>query len=120
MRNGHKQFLMDTNIGKASWEEWQEWIESVNDDLPDPESLDSVWNHMPELSPCLIDGVLRQGHKMLIAGPSKAGKSFCRSRCASPLRRAAPGWGGMYQGPGDVREPGTGQGKLPAPFPGCV
>lgn len=61
MRNGHKQFLMDTNIGKASWEEWQEWIESVNDDLPDPESLDSVWNHMPELSPCLIDGVLRQG-----------------------------------------------------------
>ena len=76
MRNGHKQFLMDTNIGKASWEEWQEWIESVNDDLPDPESLDSVWDHMPELSPCLIDGVLRQGHKMLIAGPSKAGKSF--------------------------------------------
>ncbi len=94
MRNGHKQFLMDTNIGKASWEEWQEWIESVNDDLPDPESLDSVWDHMPELSPCLIDGVLRQGHKMLIAGPSKAGKSFRRSRCASPSRKAAPGWGG--------------------------
>ncbi len=31
---------------------------------------------MPELAPPLIDGVLRQGHKMLIAGPSKAGKSF--------------------------------------------
>ena len=31
---------------------------------------------MPELAPCLIEGVLRQGHKMLIAGPSKAGKSF--------------------------------------------
>ena len=31
---------------------------------------------MPELAPALIDGVLRQGHKMLIAGPSKAGKSF--------------------------------------------
>ena len=26
--------------------------------------------------PPLIDGVLRQGHKMLLAGPSKAGKSF--------------------------------------------
>ena len=76
IRNGKKQFLVDTNIGKESWEEWVEWIESVNDDLPDPESLQSVWENLPELSPCLIDGVLRKGHKMLIAGPSKAGKSF--------------------------------------------
>ncbi len=35
-----------------------------------------MWDHLPELAPPLIDGVLRQGHKMLIAGPSKAGKSF--------------------------------------------
>lgn len=76
IRGGHKQFLMDTNIGKANWNEWKEWIESVNDDLPDPESLEDVWDNLPELAPCLIDGVLRQGHKMLIAGPSKAGKSF--------------------------------------------
>ena len=95
MRNGHKQFLMDTNIGKASWEEWQEWIESVNDDLPDPESLDSVWKHMPELSPCLIDGVLRQGHKMLIAGPSKAGKSFLQIEMCIAIAegRSWLGWG---------------------------
>lgn len=76
IRSGRKQFLIDTNIGKASWNEWQEWIESVNDDLPEPEALESVWNNLPELSPCLIDGVLRKGHKMLLAGPSKAGKSF--------------------------------------------
>lgn len=76
IRNGKKQFLLDTNIGKESWEEWQEYIESINDDLPDPESLEAVWENLPELSPCLIDGVLRKGHKMLIAGPSKAGKSF--------------------------------------------
>lgn len=76
VRNGKKQFLVDTNIGKESWEEWQEWIESVNDDLPDPEPLKDVWENLPELSPCLINGVLRKGHKMLIAGPSKAGKSF--------------------------------------------
>ncbi len=75
-RGGKKQFIIDSNIGKGSFTEWQEWIESVNDDLPDPESLCDVWDNMPELSPCLIDGVLRQGHKMLIAGPSKAGKSF--------------------------------------------
>lgn len=76
MRDGHKQFIIDTNIGKSSWDEWKEWIESVNDDLPDPEDLESVWNNLPELSPPLIEGVLRKGHKMLIAGPSKAGKSF--------------------------------------------
>ena len=76
MRGGKEQFLVGTNIGKESWNEWQEWIESVNDDLPEPEGLESVWDHLPELSPCLIDGVLRQGHKMLLAGPSKAGKSF--------------------------------------------
>lgn len=75
-RNGKKQFLVDTNIGKASWNEWYEWIEGVNDDLPEPEGLEGVWDNLPELSPCLIKGVLRKGHKMLIAGPSKAGKSF--------------------------------------------
>ncbi len=76
MRNGHKQFLMDTNIGKESWNEWKEWIESVNDDLPDPESMADAWNNLPKLAEPLIENVLRMGHKMLIAGPSKAGKSF--------------------------------------------
>lgn len=76
IRKGKKQFLVGTNLGKASWNEWREWIESVNDDLPDPESIAQVWNELPELAPPLIDGVLRQGHKLLLAGPSKAGKSF--------------------------------------------
>lgn len=76
LRGDKKQFIIDTNIGKQSWTEWQEWIEAVNDNLPDVEELASVWDHMPELAPPLIDGILRQGHKMLIAGPSKAGKSF--------------------------------------------
>lgn len=76
MRAGRKQFLVDTNIGKKDFAEWQEWIEAVNDDLPEPESMASVWDNLPELSPALIEGVLRQGHKLLIAGPSKAGKSF--------------------------------------------
>lgn len=75
-RGTKKQFLVDTNIGKQDWNEWYEWIEGVNDDLPEPEGLEDVWDNLPELSPCLIDGVLRKGHKMLISGPSKAGKSF--------------------------------------------
>ncbi|MDU5143538.1 MAG: AAA family ATPase [Paenibacillus dendritiformis] len=75
-RNGKKQFIVDVNIGKGSWAEWHEWIEGINDDLPDPESLTDSWENMPALAPPLIEGVLRQGHKMLMAGPSKAGKSF--------------------------------------------
>ena len=75
-RNGHKQFLVALNQGKASWEEWKEWIEEVNDSLPDFESLADVFNDLPPLAPPLIDGELREGHKMLLAGPSKAGKSY--------------------------------------------
>ena len=76
MRCGHQQSLLAVNIGKGSWDEWREWIEAVNDDLPDTEPLAAVWDDLPELSPPLIEGVLRQGHKLLLAGPSKAGKSF--------------------------------------------
>lgn len=76
MRNGHKQFLIDTNIGRGSFEEWKDYIDEISDDLPDSENAADFWDDMPELAPPLIDGVLRQGHKMLVAGPSKAGKSF--------------------------------------------
>ena len=75
-RGDQKQFIVATHIGQGSWAEWHEWIEGINDDLPDPEELESVWENLPPLAPPLIDGVLRQGHKMLLAGPSKAGKSF--------------------------------------------
>jgi RecA-family ATPase len=67
---------MGTNLGKENWKEWQEWIEGINDDLPDPESIEGIWDNLPELSPPLVHGLLRQGHKMLLAGPSKAGKSY--------------------------------------------
>lgn len=76
MRNGKKQFIVETNTGFSSWDEWKNWIESVSDDLPDFENMAEIWEDMPELSPPLIENVLRQGHKMLLAGPSKAGKSF--------------------------------------------
>ena len=75
-RGERLQFLVDTNIGKGSFEEWRDYIEEITDDLPDSESAADFWENMPDLAPPLIDGVLRQGHKMLLAGPSKAGKSF--------------------------------------------
>lgn len=88
-RKGKKQFIVDTNIGKSGWEEWQNWIEDINDDLPDPERLTDYWDNMPNLAPPLIEGVLRQGHKMLIAGPSKAGKSFALIELSIALAEGA-------------------------------
>lgn len=76
IRGENKQYIIETNLGKGSWTEWHDWIESVSDNLPDVEGLAEEWDSMPELAPPLIDGVLRQGHKMLISGPSKAGKSY--------------------------------------------
>ncbi len=76
IRNGKKQYIIDKNIGKSDFSEWKDWIESINDNLPDPENLAVIWDNLPNLSPPLIEGVLRQGHKMLLGGPSKAGKSF--------------------------------------------
>lgn len=94
MRNGHKQYLIDTNIGKKDWQEWREWIDAVNDDLPDAESLETFWDDLPPLADPLIDGVLRQGHKLLLAGPSKAGKSFALIElcCAIAEGRQWLGW----------------------------
>lgn len=76
LRNGNVQELLATNIGFQSFDEWKEYIEAENDDLPEAENAADFWENIPPLNPCLIDNVLRQGHKMLIAGPSKAGKSF--------------------------------------------
>ncbi|MBE6876525.1 MAG: DNA primase [Ruminococcus sp.] len=76
MRGEQKQFLLETNIGFSSWNEWKDYIDGISDDLPEFESMASAWEHMPELAPPLIENVLRQGHKMLLAGASKAGKSF--------------------------------------------
>ncbi len=76
VRKDRKQFLIDTNIGFPTFTEWRDYVESITDDLPEFESMADAWEQMPDLAPPLIENVLRQGHKMLIAGPSKAGKSY--------------------------------------------
>lgn len=100
-RKGHKQFLMATNIGKASFKEWQEWVESETDDLPDIQNISTVKDSRPKLAPCLIDGVLRQGHKMLVVGPSKAGKSFALIELAISIAEGIP-WLGFKCTKGSV------------------
>lgn len=76
MRNGRKQYIVGQHLGLPSFAAWKEYVESVNDDLPDIESMADFYDNLPPLADELIRGVLRQGHKLLLAGPSKAGKSF--------------------------------------------
>ena len=74
LRDGVMQELVATNIGKHTWGEWLEYAEELAL-LPEPVRLSDI-EVPPPKPPELIRGILRRGHKMLIAGPSKAGKSF--------------------------------------------
>lgn len=92
MRSGKKQFLIDTKTGKEDFDTWAEWIDDINDDLGSP-ALPPEDDKPPELAPALIEGILRQGHKMMVAGPSKAGKSFLMMELA-----CAVAMGGLWLG----------------------
>lgn len=75
-RNGRRQLLLATNVGEESWDAWRKWAEESEDDLPDEESLSELLEDPPPLADELIEGILRRGHKMMLAAPSKSGKSF--------------------------------------------
>ena len=76
MRNGSEQTLLATNIGRKSWVDWLDYAEGTQDELPQLVCLSDELSSPPTLPEELIKGVLRCGHKMLISGSSKAGKSF--------------------------------------------
>lgn len=75
-RNGNRQYLAAANIGRKSWVDWMDFVEGVTDELPDMVALSDYASNPPALPEELIEGILRRGHKMLISGSSKAGKSF--------------------------------------------
>lgn len=73
-RNGKPQYLISGPCGVKDWAAWVNHVEDLKDDLPDPVSLSL--DDLPNLSPILIEGTLRQGRKLMLSGPSKAGKTF--------------------------------------------
>jgi hypothetical protein len=77
VRRGDRwQYIVARSIGAPSYSAWEDWCEDQKDNLPPDTNLAEVWDNMPPLREELIPGILRVGHKMLLAGPSKAGKSF--------------------------------------------
>ena len=88
-RNGIMQELIGINMGCKDYEEWEHFI---NDELSvfSPMNVTEFF-HNPELpKPELIHGLLRKGHVLLLAGPSKAGKSFLMIRLAVCLSEGKP------------------------------
>ena len=75
VRGLKKQFIIEQDVGFGSFDEWKEYIENLKDTLPDIISFSDL-KELPPLAPELIKGILRKGHKMIISGASKAGKSF--------------------------------------------
>lgn len=94
IRRGRKQYIVAQDMGQPSFTAWKEYVESVNDDLPDFESMADFFDAPPPLADELIAGCLRQGHKMLLSGPSKAGKSLSLMALTIAIAEGIP-WMGM-------------------------
>jgi len=75
-RGDRWQYIVGRDMGLSDWVEWNHYIE---DEMVEPlqvTNLGEIWENMPPLKPELIEGILRQGHKMLVVSSSKAGKTF--------------------------------------------
>lgn len=89
-RNGLMQKLLGVNIGRRSWVDWMDFVEGATDELPGLSSLADFAADPPPLPEELIQGVLRRGHKMLISGSSKAGKSFLLMELCAAIAEGKP------------------------------
>lgn len=94
VRNGRVQQLVATGLGLQTWDDWTNWIAAQNDELPDIENFGAAFYNLPPLADSIIEGILRQGHKMRLTGPSKGGKSFSVQELAVAVAEGASwlGW----------------------------
>ena len=89
-RNGQIQKLLGVNIGRKSWVDWMDFVEGATDELPGFSTLEDAMADPLPLPEEIIQGVLRRGHKMLISGSSKAGKSFLLMELCIALAEGRP------------------------------
>lgn len=81
-RGTQKQTLLET-AKPMKFDEFRKLAQAKEDAKElEIESFADVCDNLPPLAPELIHGVLRKGHKMLISGPSKAGKSYALTSLA--------------------------------------
>ena len=88
-RDGGWQRLIEADQSEfVSWDEWQDWLVKEMTKLPDIERFSEI-GELPPLAEPIVDGILRRKQKMLVVGPSKAGKSFLMIELAIAI---AEGW----------------------------
>lgn len=80
--------------GPRNWDEWQDWVTEQATGLPEIQNIGAI-AELPELAPQLIHGVMRDGQKGMLVGPSKSGKSFALIELAIAVAR---GWEWMGHG----------------------
>ena len=90
-RNGVMQTLLGVNLGYNSWKDWMDSL-GKNENLV-VENLATLLNNPPPLAPELIHGCLRKGHKFLLSGASKSGKSFALIELAVALSQGTEWFG---------------------------
>lgn len=86
-RGDGKQYLIDTDIGCSDFTEWENMIRKG---LFGIEVLSNALAKPLPLRPALIEGVLRTGHKMMVASSSKAGKTFLMMSLALSVATGRP------------------------------
>ena len=89
-RNGQVQKLLGVNIGRKNWVDWMDFVDGATDEMPGIVSLKDYEGKLPAQPEELIRGVLRRGHKMLISGSSKAGKSFLLMELSIAIAEGRP------------------------------
>ena len=74
--NGSLQRFIPVSAPPMSWEDWENYTTDLMSRLPPFDDLSELLADPPEVPEALIEGVLRRGHKMILSGPSKIGKTF--------------------------------------------
>jgi RecA-family ATPase len=87
----HRQTLLSLEFGAESWTAWE--AAHSNSDLP-PILPGHAFMGQPEPEPPqLVDGILHQGAKMVLGGPSKARKSWSLIDLMLSVSTGSPWWG---------------------------
>jgi RecA-family ATPase len=86
-----RQALLAMEFGAESWTAWE--AAHSSSDLPPILPGQSFMGHTEPEPPLLVEGVLHQGAKMVLGGPSKARKSWSLIDLMLSVSTGAPWWG---------------------------
>lgn len=75
MISGKQCYVLETEVGAPSFEEWKSWALAYLDGDPLVESSQS-YVESPQKNVEVVAGFFRQGHRVLLSGPAHSGKTM--------------------------------------------